>query len=103
VHHSIRGAFSIRRGDWKLELCPGSGGWSNPKPGSPAAKKLPPIQLYNITHDVSESTNLYDKHPEVVSELTTLLQSYVDRGRSTPGADQANTGAVSLEFMPKRK
>ena len=30
VHHSINGRFSIRQGSWKLELCPGSGGWSVP-------------------------------------------------------------------------
>jgi arylsulfatase A-like enzyme len=102
VHHSIRGAFSIRRGDWKLELCPGSGGWSHPKPGSPAAKKLPPIQLYNMKHDVGETKNVHAEHPEVVAELTELLQSHVDRGRSTPGADQANNGAVHLRPQAKQ-
>src|SRR5690606_9158954 len=30
VHHSINGSFSIRKGRWKLELCPDSGGWSYP-------------------------------------------------------------------------
>lgn len=96
VHHSIRGAFSIRRGDWKLELCPGSGGWSDPKPGSDATKKLPTVQLYNMQDDVSETTNLQDKYPKVVQELTELLQRYVDRGRSTIGVDQENNGAVAL-------
>ena len=37
IHHSINGSFAIRRGKWKLALCPGSGGWSAPKPA--AAKK----------------------------------------------------------------
>jgi hypothetical protein len=31
VHHSINGAFAIRQGNWKLIMCPGSGGWSAPK------------------------------------------------------------------------
>ena len=26
IHHSINGSFAIRRGPWKLILCPGSGG-----------------------------------------------------------------------------
>ena len=30
VHHSINGRFAIRQGPWKLELCPGSGGWGKP-------------------------------------------------------------------------
>lgn len=103
VHHSINGTFSIRRGDWKLELCPGSGGWSFPRPGSPAEKNLPPLQLYNLKHDISETTNLHTKHPDVVDELTELLQSYVDRGRSTPGANQQNNGSVNLRPAAKRK
>ena len=101
VHHSIRGAFSIRRGKWKLELCPGSGGWSHPRPDSKAAGQLPPVQLYDMDQDVSETSNLQAEHPEVVHELTTLLQSYVDRGRSTPGEVQANTGAVQIWMQPR--
>ena len=38
IHHSINGSFAIRAGRWKLLLAPDSGGWSAPKPGSPAAK-----------------------------------------------------------------
>ncbi len=83
VHHSIQGAFAIRRGDWKLEMCPGSGGWSDPKPGSEAAKKLPPVQLYHMQQDLSETTNLQDRHPEIVAELTELLQKYIDQGHSS--------------------
>ena len=36
------------------------------------------------------------EHPKVVKELTELLQSYADRGRSTPGKPQQNTGEVDL-------
>ncbi|MEI9893203.1 MAG: hypothetical protein WDN28_04660 [Chthoniobacter sp.] len=32
VHHSINGSFAIRQGNWKLELCSSSGGWSAPRP-----------------------------------------------------------------------
>jgi len=45
VHHSADGSFSLRQGRWKLEMCPGSGGWSYPRPGD-ECKDLPPIQLY---------------------------------------------------------
>jgi arylsulfatase A-like enzyme len=96
VHHSIRGAFSIRKDHWKLELCPGSGGWSFPKPGKDDLSDLPAIQLYDLNDDVGEQKNVQDEHPEVVKELTELLQSYADRGRSTPGKPQQNTGEVDL-------
>ena len=91
VHHSINGSFSIRQGRWKLELCPGSGGWSYPTPGKePVAS--PPIQLYDLEADVSERINVQDRHPEVVRQLTDLLTRYVKDGRSTPGQPQPNTG-----------
>ncbi|HEY3375898.1 MAG TPA: arylsulfatase [Armatimonadota bacterium] len=91
VHHSFDGSFSIRQGRWKLELCPGSGGWSWPRPGA-ECDGLPPIQLYDMTIDVSERQNVYAEHPEIVRQLTELLARYVRTGRSTPGAPQPNTG-----------
>ena len=63
VHHSINGSFAIRQGNRKLELCAGSGGWSAPTPGSPAAKKLPPSQLYDLTQDIGETNNVHAAHP----------------------------------------
>ena len=62
VHHSINGSFAIRQGKWKLELCPDSGGWSAPKPGSAEAKKLPPVQLYDMAPGLGERTNLQEQH-----------------------------------------
>jgi arylsulfatase A-like enzyme len=96
VHHSINGSFSIRQGKWKLELCAGSGGWSEPKPNSKKTKQLPAVQLYDLSKDIGETTNVQDKHPVVVKQLTALLQDYIDRGRSTPGAPQENNGAVKI-------
>jgi arylsulfatase A-like enzyme len=91
VHHSIDGSFSIRQGRWKLEFCPGSGGWSWPKSGA-ECEGLPPIQLYDLNADIGERANVYDQNPEIVRRLTDLLTRYVRNGRSTPGLPQANTG-----------
>ena len=74
VHHSINGSFAIRQGHWKLELCPGSGGWSAPRPGSPDAKALPPVQLYDLSQDIGETDNVQALHPEIVTRLTNLLK-----------------------------
>lgn len=92
VHHSVDGSFSIRRGNWKLELCAGSGGWSPPRPGK-ECEGLPPIQLYNLADDIGERKNVYADHPDVVEALTALLARYVETGRSTPGVPQPNTGS----------
>jgi arylsulfatase A-like enzyme len=96
VHHSIYGAFAVRQDQWKLELCPGSGGWSAPRPGRDDTSQLPPVQLYDLGSDVGETTNVQDKHPDVVARLTRLLERYVAEGRSTPGAPQRNTGEVDI-------
>lgn len=95
VHHSINGSFAIREGNWKLILCPDSGGWSAPKPGKAPADS-PNVQLFDLSNDIAETTNIYDKHPKKVEELTKLLQSYVTKGRSTPGKIQKNDREVSI-------
>ena len=96
VHHSINGSFAVRSGNWKLSLCPGSGGWSQPKPGSRESKTLPPVQLYNLKTDPSESKNLHAKYPEKVKELYDILSRYVANGRSTPGPMSENTVVVDF-------
>ena len=92
-HHDVRRmeGFAIRKGDWKLCLCPGSGGWSAPRPGRDDASKLPAVQLFNMKEDPSETKNLQAEKPEIVTELTKLLEKYVADGRSTPGEKQKNT------------
>ena len=91
VHHSINGSFAIRKGDWKLILAAGSGGWSFPTPGK-AEEGLPSLQLYNLRKDPSEKNNLQDQFPTLVEELKILLIKYIREGRSTPGKIQSNDG-----------
>lgn len=83
IHHSINGSFSIRQGKWKLELCPGSGGWSDPKPDKAKKLGLPEIQLYNLEDDITEQNNVVNKYPEIVKHLSSLLETYKHEGRST--------------------
>ena len=103
VHHSIEGRFGIRQGKWKLELCPGSGGWSAPKDGVARSQGLPDIQLYDMSGDISERANVQDKHADVAERLTKLLEKYVADGRSTPGAPQKNDVPVDIWKNGKRK
>lgn len=95
VHHSITGSFAIRKGDWKLCLCPGSGGWSGPTPARAwKNKKLPRVQLFNLKSDPTEKTNVQDQHPELVKELVSELATVLKSGRSTAGAPQQNNGPI---------
>jgi len=95
VHHSINGSFSIRQGKWKLEFCPGSGGWSEPVPAKARRLGLPPLQLYDLSVDVAERKNVYAEYPDVVKKLTLLMEKYVEEGRSTPGTAQRNNVTVN--------
>ena len=97
VHHSINGSFAIRQGNWKLELCPDSGGWSAPRPGSKEAQGLPSVQLYDLARDIGEKNNVQDQHPEIVARLTKLLEKYATDGRSMPGLAQPKTGPLQIQ------
>lgn len=96
VSQSINGSFAIRQGNWKLALCPGSGGWSDPKPGTPAHQGLPAVQLYDLAADPGETRNLAAEQPDRVAAMTSLMRDLIDRGRSTPGADLANDVPVQM-------
>ncbi len=91
MHHSGSGYFAIRDGQWKLNLFRGSGGsltprFIQPKPGEP------PFELYDMTSDWRETTNVYDQHLEVVERLKAMATRIVREGRSTPGEAQQNDG-----------
>jgi arylsulfatase A-like enzyme len=79
--------LSIRRGQWKYLDHPGSGGNDYDK-GQLKSFSLPETgprtagQLYNLETDPGEATNLYFKHPEIVTELKALLDKSMKEGRS---------------------
>ena len=86
VHHSANGTFAIRQGLWKLILAPDSGGWSDPKPNTAAAKALAPVQLYHMRDDGSELRNQQAEHPEIVTRMTKELLHEIANG-STRSAE----------------
>jgi arylsulfatase A-like enzyme len=53
--------MAVRRGEWKLTQ---SAHAPARRRGQPAA-----AQLYNLAHDIGESTDLSDEHPDTVKEL----------------------------------
>ena len=101
IHHSVDGTFAIRKGPWKYIDAQHDGyhptDW---KTAFPKARKLPernpetgefqpvsfhfpprdvnpnqpPGQLYNLDSDPKETTNLYNKHPDIVKELKARLK-----------------------------
>lgn len=90
VHHSINGSFAYRKGDYKAIFCPGSGGWSAPRPNSKAIETLPPFQLYNLNNDIGEENNLQGEQSELLEQYRNELSKIVLNGRSTEGIVQKN-------------
>jgi len=73
VHHSLWGMFAIRKGDWKLIEQRGSGGFTRPRVIDSEKEGGPVGQLYNLKEDPSETKNLWNEEPELVKELSQLL------------------------------
>ena len=96
ILHSGDGFFAIEKNKWKLELCAGSGGWSEPTEKNAAALQLFPLQLYDMKNDVSEKNNLAEKYPEKVTALTIVMQHLISDGRSTKGNIQKNDIAIKI-------
>ena len=93
IHHSINGSFAIRDGEWKLCVCPGSGGWSAPRPNKATKDpSLHQVQLFNLNDDPKETSNLAVDQPERVKMMIAQLVEIIARGRSTPGAAQTFDG-----------
>lgn len=81
IELSNSGMFSIREGDWKLELGLGSGGFTAPVTVEPAPGGVQG-QLYNLHDDPHELYNLWAQRPDIVTRLTTLLNQYKDSGHT---------------------
>ena len=80
VYTNFGGRFSVRKGDWKLNL-------------NPDQEKR---KLYNLKEDISEKNNLYGKpgYEEIEHELTAEISSIITDGRSTKGSKLQNDGGT---------
>ena len=60
---------------------------------------LPPLQLFDLSENPSETENVAELYPEKVTALLQLLDDWVKNGRSTPGRQLANDREVT--YLPK--
>ena len=100
IHHSLRGEFAIRMGNWKLMPHRGSGGFSTPRKITPAARQ-PAGQLFDLSADPSETRNVWMENPAEVARLTLALGDAVNpiarqRIRFTSTADGTQQDAILI-------
>ncbi len=89
VHQSAGGDLAIRQGPWKLVFL-----------------KSGKRELYNLDADLKEAKDVLKANANVAAKLIALMESYIARGRSTPGAVQVNDFELSLtdgDVKGKRK
>lgn len=100
---SFRGEFQVRKGDWKYLDHKGSGG-NGYKEENMQKYVLPelapdaPGQLYNLTTDPGETTNLYFKEEAKRLEMQALLKTLKESGRSAPKGRKP----LGMEKIPKK-
>ena len=107
VHHSAQGKFAIRQGDWVLILAPT--GDDNRKQGEPPwfqkdrgyEPHAEAGELFNLAADPTQRHNRYSTETAKVAELRTLLERYVNEGRSTPGPKQKNDVEIAWDKRGK--
>jgi arylsulfatase A-like enzyme len=73
AHYYFRGynLEAVRQGPWKLAIAPQTDAASDT---TEAASKANP-RLYNLDADIGETTNVADKHPDVVKKLGALADT----------------------------
>lgn len=72
VTDASKGGLSIREGNWKLMADGGKKKGKNMKDDN--AEKERDKKLFDLSHDLGETTNLADKNPEKVEALLNLLE-----------------------------
>ncbi len=91
VHHSGRGNFAVRSREWVLIDAPSGGDIEEPewfrRERGYEAHNLPG-ELFDLRQDEAERSNCYDHRPEVVRELSRVLE---DAKRDGAGAGQGES------------
>ena len=75
--------FGVRMGQWKMITGLGSGGFTQPRDLKPSEGGSTG-QLFNLSEDLSETNNLWQKHPEIVNQLESILRQSKEAGKPQP-------------------
>ncbi len=99
----LHGPGTVRSGPWKYYPWPeGRGGKRNAVGGEPSPQA---VQLYNVSLDIGERTNLASAHPDVVDRLQAAYQRHADEVRQNkrPAAQLQRPAKARLARPPQVK
>lgn len=86
VHHSLKGEFAIRVGDWVfIDALNGNDRDNEPEWYAEARGYIAhgqPGEFYNLSVDPEQKKNVYAEHPEKVEQMKALLEKYKTEERS---------------------
>ena len=71
--------LAVRDGEWKLVM--------------ETKRRNSQRELYNLTTDPSETTDVIDRHPQVAEKLLEKLNAIIRNGRSSSGPPQSHDTA----------
>ena len=90
IYHAFNHLQAVRKGPWKLRVCHRSFGEDS--------LETDLKELYNLDDDVGETTNVYEQHPDVVAELSAIVDAarrdLGDKATGTVGAGLRTPGHV---------
>lgn len=91
VYSSASGYFSICEDNFKLICCENGGAGFKLMNSARTHKKVDTyFELFDLSSDPAETTNIIDKHPEIVERLLKKLDLSYENGRQTEGVKQKN-------------
>jgi len=70
------GRAAVRSGKWKFYPWPEGSDRRRPKDAPKEPPKGPPVQLFDLSADLSETTNVAEQHPDVVARLRALVEAH---------------------------
>jgi len=88
VHHSCKGNFAIRQGDWVYIDFPTGEDTPEPNWRKEALGVIghdQPCELFNLAVDPTQRRNLAAEHPKLAASLKAILDKYKADGRSVQG------------------
>lgn len=93
VSHSVDGEFAFRDADWKIVFK------MKGKNRNKARGTATEVELYDLSKDIGETTNVADKNPARVKIMTDKFKELIKQGASRRGANSKNDGKVVFETM----